>query len=155
MASPTLRTRAIAEKDRARWRELYGGYVAFYAIEFTDEQADTLWAWLMEPEHEVEGLVVVDSDDVVVGLAHFRAFASPSTTTTRGRLDDLFVEPASRGQGAVDALLCELRAIARRRGWRLVRWITAESNYRAQAVYDRHAARTRWVTYDMAPAASE
>jgi len=33
-----------------------------------------------------------------------------------------------------------------------VRWITADDNYRAQALYDKVATRTHWVTYDAAPA---
>jgi hypothetical protein len=36
-----------------------------------------------------------------------------------------------------------------RREWSVVRWITAEDNYRARAVYDRLAERTKWITYDI------
>jgi hypothetical protein len=31
----------------------------------------------------------------------------------------------------------------------VIRWITAEDNYRARGVYDRVAVRTPWVTYDI------
>jgi hypothetical protein len=31
----------------------------------------------------------------------------------------------------------------------VIRWITADDNYRARAVYDRVATRTKWVTYDL------
>ena len=34
----------------------------------------------------------------------------------------------------------------------VVRWITAEDNYRARGLYDKVAQRTSWLTYDMAPA---
>ena len=67
-------------------------------------------------------------------------------------VDDLFVDPAQRGSGAVDALLAKLRDIARNEGWDVIRWITADDNYRARAKYDGVATRTAWVTYDMAPA---
>jgi hypothetical protein len=33
----------------------------------------------------------------------------------------------------------------------VIRWITAENNYRARGVYDRLATRTNWVTYDLLP----
>ena len=36
----------------------------------------------------------------------------------------------------------------------MVRWITADDNYRGRAKYDQHASRTMWITYDMAPAES-
>ena len=34
-------------------------------------------------------------------------------------------------------------------GHTLVRWITADDNYRGRAVYDRVATRTMWITYDI------
>ncbi len=32
-----------------------------------------------------------------------------------------------------------------------MRWITADDNHRARSKYDKHATRTSWITYDMAP----
>ena len=32
-------------------------------------------------------------------------------------------------------------------GWPVIRWITAENNYRARALYDRLSDKTHWVTY--------
>jgi ribosomal protein S18 acetylase RimI-like enzyme len=68
-----------------------------------------------------------------------------------GYLDDLYVEPAHRGSGAVDALFSEIHRMALEREWAVVRWTTAADNARAQAAYDKVAARTSWVTYDMTP----
>ncbi len=56
-----------------------------------------------------------------------------------------------RGGGAADALLRALRERAAERGWSVVRWITADDNYRARGKYDQVAVRTTWVTYDMPP----
>ena len=42
-----------------------------------------------------------------------------------------------------------LEAEGRSRGWTVIRWITAENNYRARGVYDQVATRTPWVTYDI------
>jgi hypothetical protein len=44
-----------------------------------------------------------------------------------------------------------LAQLGRQRGWSVIRWITAEANYRARAVYDRKAGRTKWLTYDLKP----
>jgi GNAT superfamily N-acetyltransferase len=84
-----------------------------------------------------------------VGLAHVRAFARPLSASTGGFLDDLFVDPAARGSGAAQALIGAVAEEGRRRGWSVVRWITARDNARARAVYDRLAAETPWVTYDL------
>ncbi|WP_380283134.1 GNAT family N-acetyltransferase [Kitasatospora purpeofusca] len=138
--------------DFAAWRELFRGYGAFYRVPMPDEKAELVWSWLTDPAHELDGLLVRDTDGTPVGLAHYRPFVRPLHGTVAGFLDDLFVAPAARGTGAVDLLLARLREIAAERGWNAVRWITSEDNYRARSKYDQVATRTRFVTYDMPPA---
>ena len=144
-----ITTRAVAEGDRDRWVELYQGYAVFYETEQSAEMRARVWKWLFDPGHEVEGLVAEDSDGRLIGLAHYRAFARPLAAATGGFLDDLFVDPAARGSGAAEALIDAVKAEAAKRGWTVIRWITAEDNYRARGLYDRVAEKTRWVTYDI------
>ncbi|MFT4150956.1 MAG: GNAT family N-acetyltransferase [Paracoccaceae bacterium] len=134
--------------DRPEWERLYEGYANFYKVAQTHEMRARVWGWLQDPAHEVTGLVA-EQDGRLIGLAHFRPFARPLSATTGGFLDDLFVDPQARGAGAADALLTAIKQEGSRRGWSVIRWITAEDNYRARAVYDRLADRTRWVTYDI------
>ena len=68
-----------------------------------------------------------------------------------GYLDDLFVDPDLRGAGIADDLFAAAKELGRSRDWSVIRWITAENNYRARGVYDRVAARTNWITYDLKP----
>jgi GNAT superfamily N-acetyltransferase len=147
-ASITVRTPTGG--DYRQWRDLYRGYADFYRVEQTNEMAERVWSWLMDPHHEVQGLVAQEGGGRLVGLAHYRPFARPLSASTGGFLDDLFVEPSSRGSGAADELLAELRRIAGDRGWSVLRWITADDNHRARSKYDKVAERTMWVTYDMA-----
>lgn len=140
--------RPVALADKPDWARLYAGYAAFYKVEQTEAMRDTVWGWLMDPTHTTEGLVA-EQDGCVIGLAHYRAFARPLSASTGGFLDDLFVDPAARGSGAAEALLQALAAEGRNRGWTVIRWITAEDNYRARGLYDRVADRTKWVTYDI------
>jgi len=74
---------------------------------------------------------------------------SPLRGKTVGFLDDLFVDPAARGNGVVDALFEALNREADARGWPFVRWITADDNYRGRSVYDKLAKKTQWNTYQM------
>lgn len=141
--------RAVAPGDRAAWDKLYIGYAAFYRVDQSAAMRDTVWGWLMDAGHGTEGLVACGTDGSVIGLAHFRPFARPLSASTGGFLDDLFVDPGVRGSGAADALIAALREIGTARGWTVIRWITAEDNYRARGVYDRVAVRTPWVTYDI------
>ncbi len=85
-------------------------------------------------------------------LADLRRFARPSSATTGLYLDDLFTAP-DPGAASRPALLHEAAATAAAEGASVVRWITAEDNATARAVYDRVAAATPWVTYDMRPSA--
>ena len=142
------RVRRVAPEDRAAWDRLYAGYAGFYGVEQTSGMRDRVWAWLHDPSHEVEGFVA-EGEGGLVGLAHVRAFARPLSASTGGFLDDLFVDPAARGSGAAQALIGAVAEEGRRRGWSVVRWITARDNARARAVYDRLAAETPWVTYDL------
>jgi hypothetical protein len=83
-----LRVRSLQAEDDDRWRELYAGYAAFYGFTQTEEQAERTSTWLMDPAHELEGLVAHGVERHLVGLAHVRAFVPPSTETGGGYLDD-------------------------------------------------------------------
>lgn len=99
--------------------------------------------------HETEGLVAVDDSGTLIGLTHFRPFARPLSATTGGFLDDLFVVPSSRGSGAARLLIEAVAKLGKERGWSVIRWITAEDNYRARSLYDKVAEKTKWATYDI------
>jgi hypothetical protein len=57
----------------------------------------------------------------------------------------------SRSERLNPSQLLFLMRMARERGWSVVRWITADDNYRGRGVYDRVAKRTMWITYDRTP----
>jgi GNAT superfamily N-acetyltransferase len=137
------------EADKAGWRRLYDGYTAFYKMPTNDEIADRVWGWINDPADSVEALVARTQEGRVVGLAHFRSMPRPLNGSTAGFLDDLFVDPGFRGGGVADRLIAAVAALGRKRGWTVIRWLTADDNYRARGVYDRHAKRTMWITYQM------
>jgi GNAT superfamily N-acetyltransferase len=145
--------RPAAPSDQDQWAALYAGYAQFYKVEQTPEMRARVWDWIHDPAHEVEGLVA-EADGRLVGLAHFRAFARPLSATVAGFLDDLFVDPSARGQGAAQQLIAAVSEEGRKRGWSVIRWLTSDSNYRARAVYDEVATPTAWKVYDLTPAPS-
>ncbi len=141
--------RPVAAEDRSAWDTLYQGYARFYKVEQSAEMRDTVWGWLMDPDHGSNGFVAEDASGKLIGLTHYRPYVSCLMATTNGFLDDIFVDPAARGTGAADALIEAVADVARKKGWPKVRWITADDNYRGRGVYDKVATRTMWVTYDM------
>jgi GNAT superfamily N-acetyltransferase len=149
----TVQVRRVHETDEAAWSRLYAGYRAFYKLDDDPEAVRTTWEWVSTAQHGFIGLVAT-VDDELVGLAHLRRFARPSTASMGLYLDDLFTAPAARGAGVATALLNRASEIAAAEGASVVRWITAADNAAARRVYDRVAAATPWVTYDMKPATS-
>lgn len=104
---------------------------------------------IIDPDHDVNALLVRDVSGTPVGLAHYRPYFRPLAAAIAGHLDDLFVTNGARGTRVVDALLEALRQIAHQRGWSKIRWITGNDDHRARSKYDQVAERTMWVIYDM------
>ena len=139
--------RPIEAADKTAWKNLYQGYADFYGVEQTDAMRETVWGWLQDDAHEVN-CIVAELDGQLIGLTHYRPFSSPLAANVRGFLDDLFVDPTARGSGAAQGLIDAVSDVGREKGWALIRWITADDNYRARSLYDRTATRTQWITYD-------
>lgn len=151
MSSPQWIIRSVSRDDEAAWRQLYRGYRAFYLMPENEAAIDTVWGWLHDQTHESRGYVAVSDDGVIGAIAHVRYFARPLSATTGLFLDDLFTDPRLRGQGLGGRMLEFLSVHAAETGCSVVRWVTAEDNATARALYDATANATRWVTYDMAP----
>ena len=142
--------RAGRSEDFEQWARLYRDYRTFYRLEPDEAVVERVWSWVLDEKHEVNALVA-DDEGRLVGLAHHRRFARPSSGTTGLYLDDLFTLPGYRGRGVGRALLDALADLAEAEGLSVVRWITAEDNAQARRLYDAVATATHWVTYDMLP----
>lgn len=144
-----IRLVAPAPEHKADWRRLYQAYCAFYQLAWREATGETVWAWLIDPAQVLEGLLALDPAGRPIGLAHFRAMPRPSRGAMAGFLDDLFVAPEARGGPAGRMLIEAVSAIGRARGWTVLRWLTADDNYRARGLYDQLATRTGWITYEI------
>ena len=144
------RTWHASAEDVDNWQRLYRGYADYYRMPMDDEILKTVWGWIHDESNPFFCVLAENTDGDVIGLAHFREMPSPLRGARVGFLDDLFVEPAARGQGVVEKLYQALNALGKEQGWPFIRWITAENNYRGRAVYDRLSDKTHWVTYQMA-----
>jgi GNAT superfamily N-acetyltransferase len=146
--------RPVRIDEFAPWTRLFRGYAAFYKRETSDEHQQQIWGWIHERKLiDALAAVEVDAQGTEIsepqGLAHLREWVRPLRGVVCGYLDDMFVEPALRGSGAADALFAAMNQMAIERDWPMIRWTTADDNYRARSVYDRRAVRTTWITYDM------
>ena len=140
--------RPIKIEDKAHWEKLYISYAEFYKVEMNDKILQTVWDWLHDKNHEVEGLVY-QVDEYIVAIAHYRRMPRPLFGKDIGFLDDLFVDPDHRGKRIGEKIIKELQKISKLRGWDLIRWTTRNNNIRAKSLYDRVAEKTSWDMYEL------
>ena len=140
--------REIQLKDKDQWKKLYRGYADFYKAEINDKILKTVWGWLNDNKHELQG-IVYEVNNKIVALAHFRRMPRPLKGQDICFLDDLFVDPQHRGQKIGEKLINRIREISKSRGWSLVRWITRDDNLRAKSLYDRISEKTNWDVYEL------
>ena len=141
--------RQLNSTDYEAWNALYSAYAEFYQFNQTQAMRDKVWVWLLDAEHEVNGLIAINEEGLAAGIAHYRPFSRPLSATLGGFLDDLFVIPSARGNGTGKGLINAVAKIGQDNNWSVIRWITAEDNQSARAAYDQVANQTQWVTYDI------
>ena len=140
--------RDIEIKDKLEWEKLYQGYADFYKVEITKETLNTVWNWLHDLKHELNGLVY-EIDNHIVAVAHYRQMPSPLRGKNIGFLDDLYVHPDYRGRKIGEDIINKLNEISKERGWGLIRWITRNNNHSAKSLYDRIAKKSTWDVYEL------
>ena len=140
--------RNIEIKDKVEWEKLYYGYADFYKVEITEETLNTVWNWLHDLKHELNGLVY-EIDNHIVAVAHYRQMPSPLRGKNIGFLDDLYVHPDFRGRKIGEEIINKLNEISKAKGWGLVRWITRNDNHSAKSLYDRIAKKSTWDVYEL------
>ena len=140
--------RELQLKDKNQWEKLYKDYADFYKVKMNNKILQTVWGWLHDKNHEVQG-IVYEIDNNIVALAHYRRMPSPLRGQDIGFLDDLYVDPKYRGQKIGEKLINKIKGISKFKGWNLVRWITRNDNARAKSLYDRVSKKTNWDTYEL------
>ena len=140
--------RDIEIKDKVEWEKLYQGYANFYKVEITEKILNTVWNWLHDTKHELNGLVF-EVDKNIVAIAHYRRMPSPLRGKNIGFLDDLYVHPDFRGRKIAEEIINKLNEISKEKGWGLIRWITKNDNHTAKSLYDRVANKSNWEVYEL------
>jgi GNAT superfamily N-acetyltransferase len=142
----TVRVRGPQPADEAAWRELWGGYTAFYRVDVPEDVTAALWLKLVTADADVRGLVA-ERDGRLVGLANYLFHPSTWSLKPTCYLEDLFVDPQARGSGAGKALILAVEAAARAADASRIYWHTQEYNAPARSLYDTLAPRTSFIVY--------
>jgi len=142
----------LGPADRARWAELWAGYLDFYETELPLEIYDHTWRRLIAAESPIRGLGarLGGADAPLVGITHYLFHAHAWLTREVCYLQDLFVDVMVRRQGCGAKLIEAVAGIARERGCARLYWTTKEDNTTARLLYDRIARFNGFIRYDYA-----
>jgi GNAT superfamily N-acetyltransferase len=140
--------RDATPSDETAFLSLWHQYIAFYKVSLAPDVTTATWARLMTAASPVKARLALVDGQVQAFAIHLH---HPSTwvATEDCYLEDLFVAPEARGHGLGRALLDDLVALARAKGWARLYWHTDEGNTRARALYDRYVASDGHVRYRM------
>jgi GNAT superfamily N-acetyltransferase len=141
---------AIRPPDRARWAELWRGYLDFYETRLPPEIYEHTWQRLIAAESPIRGLGArLGSEEApLVGITHYLFHAHAWMTGEVCYLQDLFVDATARRHGCGRDLIEAVAAIARKRGCARLYWTTKEDNTVARSLYDRIARFNGFIRYD-------
>ncbi|MEZ5797177.1 MAG: GNAT family N-acetyltransferase [Paracoccaceae bacterium] len=144
----TLTIRDAEPGDRDAFLRLWQGFCDGYGITLGKEITAFTWARLMDPASPLTARLAVSADGPC-GFAIHQHHPSTWVLGDDGYLEDLYVAPEARGQGAGAALIEDLIAIARARGWQRLYWLTEIDNATARRLYDRYCANDGHIRYRM------
>ncbi|MDP3264535.1 MAG: GNAT family N-acetyltransferase [Tabrizicola sp.] len=134
--------------DKAGWQELWAAYLAFYEVDLPQQVTEATWQRLMDPASPVKARLV-EAEGRVAGFAIHLHHPSTWAATDDCYLEDLFVAPDSRGLGLGRALIDDLVALARAKGWGRLYWHTDQDNAKARALYDSYVLSDGHIRYRM------
>jgi ribosomal protein S18 acetylase RimI-like enzyme len=146
MKGNLIRVRAVHAADKERWLELWNGYLTFYKNSLSEEQNELTWNRLLDPNYESHGLVA-ELNGNLVGITHYAFQTSTWSPVGYCYLEDLFVDPNLRGQGAGRALIDEVKRIAIAAGATRLYWNTDKDNETARKLYDSYGPEAGKVQY--------
>jgi len=144
MPRPIL-IRDVALADRDAWFSLWAGYNAFYASTISPHISERTWQRMLDPNVPLFGRVA-ELEGRVAGFSLAVLHEGTWVDAPICYLEDLFVDPASRGAGIGRRLIEDLIALARSRGWSRLYWHTREDNP-ARKLYDEFATADDFVRY--------
>ena len=143
--SPTIRP--LRPEDEAEWRRLWTGYLAFYQTTVPEAVYASTFARLLGDDPQDFSALVAEDGGQLLGLTHFLLHRHAWKIENVCYLQDLYVDPQTRGTGLGRALIEAVYACADAAGAPAVYWLTQDFNRQARQLYDRIARVTPFIRY--------
>lgn len=143
-----LEIRPLMPADAPDWSRLWTAYLAFYSTVLPAEVHAATWARLLgDGPYDPRGMIALQGGRAV-GLVQFLLHRSGWKLEHVTYLQDLYVEPGTRGTGVGRALVEAVYAEADRLGAPSVYWLTNEGNTTARQLYDRVGVLSSFLRYN-------
>ncbi|RZG46665.1 GNAT family N-acetyltransferase [Acinetobacter wuhouensis] len=132
-----------------QWLPLWQEYLNFYKTQLSDEQISLSWKRITNSEQADMFGFAIQVNNEVVGFVHLISHMSMWTDKPCCYLQDLYVNETHRNQGLARKLIEHSYQVCSGKYDR-VYWLTHESNFTAQYLYDRIATKTGFIQYKKA-----
>lgn len=136
----------VTDQDFEHWLPLWQGYQDFYGISIADDVTRETWRRLLSSDVPMFSALAWH-ESKAVGMVNWVFHHSTWTTGNYCYLQDLFVDPDSRGCSVGRKLIEFVYEKGGQAGCSRVYWLTHESNDTAIHLYDQVADRPGFVQY--------
>jgi GNAT superfamily N-acetyltransferase len=140
--------RALRRADKPDWSRLWKAYLAFYETERPQEIYDVYFERLLGDDPQDYNGLIAEVDGKPVGLTHYLFHRHGWSIENTCYLQDLYADPAVRGQGVGRALIEAVYDAADAAGVPMVYWLTQDFNTTARRLYDRIGVKTPFIKYN-------
>lgn len=144
-----LTIRPISDNDFDTWLPLWLAYQDFYQVDLGEAVNCTTFKRFLDRDEPVFA-AVAECNGERVGMVTWVIHRSTWSTTHYCYLEDLYVAPQLRGQGAGEQLIAWVKAAAQQQQCSRLYWHTHETNKRAQQLYNRVAVNPGTILYQIA-----
>lgn len=144
----SVTVRAIQESDYENWLPLWLAYQDFYETELSEDTTRTTFKRFLDPSEPVFSAVAVQ-DNRLIGFVNAVTHRSTWSVANSCYLEDLYVDPTIRGNGAGKRLIEWVQKFAQQSQCARLYWHTHETNKRAQKLYNWVAQNSGFIEYRM------
>ena len=105
------------------------------------------WQRILDPASSVSAIVAEGEGCGIVGIANYIVHENTSALHPVCLVQDLYIAPSKRAEGAGRQLLDWLVTRMQIENWTQVYWHTRETNYRARGLYDKFTPHSGFLRY--------
>lgn len=145
--TPAVTVRPLRASDKDQWSVLWTAYLAFYETTRPREVFDLYFDRLIGNDPQDYNGLVAELNGELVGLTHYLFHRHGWSEANTCYLQDLYADPAVRGQGIGRKLIEGVYAAADTAGVPSVYWLTQDFNTQARKLYDRIGVKTPFIKY--------